>query len=272
MEPVHTGQAGQAHAADRLSSPVLDIDREIRDLFSPELLRDLLAEVPGMSLFEVKGALLFVGKNGDHFVMHSPERGPYYIGPAQVRAAFNLMAYDSGVLPPGIYRHGLGSNGTPWMAVYIPPARYTLNLVGFAPTMLNVHVPLPGFLFAGKGTAYSIWAVKDPVLRENTLLYKAPLPNVYANGAICWGGNSAPQVGNETIMAAFRLFMHSKFNGNEAGSCSRKEPKDVRNLLASLHQEEARVYPYEDLVFMRRFYNETAQTVESVLVEHIIAR
>jgi hypothetical protein len=234
-------------------------------------LRDLLAEVPGMSLFEVQAALLFVGKRGDHFIMSSRDRGVYYVDVETVRAAFNLMAYDSGALPPGIYRHGQGSNGVPWMAVYVPPARYTLHLVGFGPTMLDIHVPLPGFLFAGKGKAYSIWAVKDPFLRENTPVFQAPLPNVYNNGNICWGANDAPQVSGETIMQAFRLFMQSKFNGNAAAECSRKEPQDVRNLLAALHHSGERIYPCDDLVPLRRFYNGPA-TVDYVLTDHIIAR
>lgn len=224
-----------------------------------------------MSLFEVQGALLFVGKKGDLFIMNSREHGPYYIDDETVRAAFNLMAYDSGVLPPGIYRHGQGSDGTPWMAMYVPPARYTLHLVGFGPTMLDVHVPLPGFLFGGKGTTYSIWAVKDPVLRPDTLVYSTPLPNVFKAGTICWGSNSAPQVGCETIRTAFRMFMQSKFNGNEAADCSRKEPKDVRNLLAALHKSGERIYPCDDLVPFRRFYSGQA-TVAQVLSENIIVR
>ena len=226
-----------------------------------------------MSLFEVQAALLFAGKKGDLYIMNTRERGPYYVDEGTVRAAFNLMAYDSGPLPPGVYRHGQGSQGTPWMAVYVPPARYTLHLVGFGPTMLDVHVPLPGFLFAGKGVSYYIWAVKEPVLHENTPVYNAPLPNVYNNGTICWGANSPPQVSGDSIMEAFQMFLQSKFNGNAAAECSRKEPKDVRNLLAALHRSGERIYPYEDLVPLSRFYNlYGSATVAVVLADSIIAR
>ena len=272
MEPLHSGGAGQSHPADQPSLAYQQAEGELQGLFNADLLRDLLAEVPGMSLFEVKAALLFVGQKGDMFIMHSKTRGPYWVSAQAVRTAFNLVATDSGMLPPGILRFGTGTNGEPWMAAYIPPARYTLNLVRIEPTMVNINIPLPGFVWAGSGTRYYLWAVKEPLIREETLLYNAPLPNVYTDsGSVCWGNVSVPQVGNATIHTAFRLFIESLFNGNLVARSSHRYPEDVRYLLLELAQAKQRVYPYEDLVPLTGLGG-SIYTVRDALASHIISR
>jgi len=201
-----------------------------------------------MSLFAVKGALLFVGQAGDMYIMHTRERGPFFIDSETARAAFNLAASDSGMLPPGVIRFGTGLSGEQWMAIYIPPARYTLNLVKVEPTLVRINVPLPGFVFAGSGNRHHVWAVKEPVMREETVVYNAPLPNVFEGGGVCWGAVPVPKVGNATILPAFRLFMGSLFNGNVVSDRSHKYPDDVRLLLLELAESKQRVYPFDDLV------------------------
>ncbi len=134
------------------------------------------------------------------------------------------------------------------MAIYIPPARYTLNLVNLEPTLVRINVPLPGFVFAGTASSYYVWAVKEPVMREETVVYNTPLPNVFAGGGVCWGAVLVPKVGNATILPAFRLFMESLFNGNLVADISHRYPTDVRSLLLELAASKQRVYPFEDLV------------------------
>lgn len=226
-----------------------------------------------MSLFEVQAALLFVGQKGDLFIMNSRKRGPYWVSSDTVRTAFNLVATDSGMLPQGVIRFGTGLSGEQWMVLYIPPARYTLQLVGIAPTLVSISVPLPGFVFAGKGGSYSLWAVKEPVIREETLVYHAPLPNVYTtSGAICIGGVSVPQTSSATILSTFRLFLEgSLFNGNLVAGCSNKHPNDVRSVLLELARSKQRTYPYEDLVPFSG-YRGTAATVQDVLSSYIVPR
>lgn len=225
-----------------------------------------------MSLFSVKGALLFAGQRGDLYIMHTRERGPYFVDLETLRTAFNQVATDSGMLPPGVIRWGNGINGERWMAVYIPPARYTLNLVKIEPTLVRIDVPLPGFVFAGASSRYYLWAVKEPLMREGTVMYNAPLPNVSSGfGGVCWGSVSMPKVGNDTIHQAFRLFAESLFNGHMAAGSSHKYPDDVRSLLLELAQSRQRVYPFEDLVPMTATGG-SVYTLRDALTSFIIPR
>lgn len=223
-----------------------------------------------MSLFAVKGALLFLGQKGDLYVMHTRERGPFFVDSETVRTAFSLVASDSGMLPPGVIRYGTGLTGEQWMAVYVPPARYTLNLVNLEPTLVRINVPLPGFVFAGAASRYYVWAVKEPVMREETVVYNTPLPNVFAGGGVCWGAVPIPKVGNATILPAFRLFMESLFNGNLVADSSHKYPNDIRLLLLELAESKQRVYPFEDLAPLTN--RGTVYTLRDALQTYVIPK
>lgn len=249
MESLLPGEAESPYLASQPQIAYRQIEQELLSLFTPDLLRDLLSEVPGMSLFAVKGALLFVGEKADLYIMHTKERGPFFVDSETVRAAFKQAASDSGILPPGVIRFGTGLSGEQWMVVHIPPARYTLSLVGFEPTLVRINIPLPGFVFVGVMNRYHVWAVKEPVMREETVVYHAPLPNVSPDtGGICWGGVSVPSVSNATIHQAFQLFMESLFNGHQIADRSHTYPQDVRLLLYELAQSKRRAYPFEDLL------------------------
>ena len=279
MEQLHQEETPAAETAaveEQPSGAHANYDRYLRwldDLFTPDLLRDLLAQVPGLSLTQVRAALLFLGKDGDLFILNSREQGPKWLSRETVRAAFSLVPTDSGMLPPGTIRHGTGLSGEQWMAIYIPPARHTLHLAGVAPTLVTINIPLPAFVFAGRGSGYSIWAVKEPVIRPETIVYQAPLPNVSPDGGrICFGGANAPSVSNLTIMQAFHTFMEgSLYSASEVANCSRAYPQDVRYQLVEVSRARMRTYPYDDLVPITG-YRGSLFTVEDVLHSYIIPR
>ena len=69
-------------------------------------------------------------------------------------------------------------------------------------------IPFPSLLFAVKVvgqrvTGTRVYAVKDTKVTSESVLYHYPFGNVYADGHICWGGNSLPTV--EGVKDAFKV-------------------------------------------------------------------
>jgi hypothetical protein len=79
------------------------------------------------------------------------------------------------------------------------------------------------------------------------MLDKAPFPNVYDNGSICWGSVEAPLCGPDTIHEAAEIFLTSEFNADLNNSKSRAHPSNVTNLWRQLQDEGANSYPMDDL-------------------------
>jgi hypothetical protein len=183
----------------------------------------------GPSAFaEEQAALVFVG---NQYLLRWKEREAIhtkFISPASVRAAFSAEPIDTGWLPPNVCRWGTGASGD-WAVLSIPPMRHSLN------------VPLPALVFMRIGSAGYIWALKDD-FAPDAQLYHAPLPNVNHSGAICFGGN---RLEGCTLSQAWQLFLDSPFTSHQTNGKSRRQPDDVRLLLASLHKK--RRYPLRDL-------------------------
>ena len=107
-------------------------------------------------------------------------------------------------------------------------------------------VPMPGLLFLGYGTRYYVWAYKLWKYAA-TKLFKAPLANVYPDGAICFG-NVHPRVAHgNTIANSWRLFWDSNFSDHLANGKSNAHPDNILPFLAKLHSTEAQDYPLDDL-------------------------
>ncbi|MBK8379975.1 MAG: hypothetical protein IPL14_19290 [Nitrospira sp.] len=146
------------------------------------------------SLHFIGGQLLLEYKDGEAVVRKC-------ISPEAARNAFSSAGIDSDWLPEHVCRYGIGPGG-PWLLLRFPPGRYLVPLAdpirlsgGGAPhTMLAV--PMPGLLFLGYGTRYYVWAYKLWKYAA-TKLFKAPLANVYPDGAICFG-NVHPRVATAT--------------------------------------------------------------------------
>jgi PRTRC genetic system protein B len=117
---------------------------------------------------------------------------------------------------------------------------------------MSLEIPMPALAFFGYGQRYYLWAFKDNELGSETMLFAAPLPNLDANGAICFGGNVVPKASAKSIQEAWRLFLASPFTNHSANGKSREYPNDVRTQLMRLAEKRRRRYPLDDLVSLNR--------------------
>jgi hypothetical protein len=200
-----------------------------------------------------------------------------YVSDAAVREAFSKIPIDSGWLRPEIARWGDGKHGE-WAVAFFAPAVQELEVtresastadrgpqtgdatVAGQPSpveseLQRLRVPLPGLVFFGMGTQYFIWAVKTAKLEPFQEIFRAPLPNVYTDGKVCWGMVKPPRANARSIFTAFDLFIKSTFNNHLASGKSKRAGDDVRGVLRKLadpvvsnQQREHWAYPIEDLV------------------------
>jgi hypothetical protein len=179
-----------------------------------------------------------------------------FISAAQVRQAFTGIPIESGWLPPGVMRWGNGIRGE-WAVGFIPPRVHELELTrevatapGADPTagtpvpplaseIDRIRVPLPGLVWFGIATSYWIWAVKTETLQPYQEIYRAPLPNIYADGSICWGLVKPERMTAKTLFKAYDLFMGTTFNNHLANAKSKSKRDDVRVMLRDLARAAA---------------------------------
>jgi hypothetical protein len=216
-----------------------------------DLIRAILAGPPHR-LGQIDAELLFVA--GQYLFHYQQEGADHYkfLAAETVRAAFATLPIDTGWLNPVIQRWGTGVPG-PWVVTWHPPATYTLAVMFDNPTQPpTLSVPLPGLIFMGIGAAYYLWATAGDHFDPQATLYRAPLPNVHAEGLICWGTATPPPAGTATIHAAWELFLASAFNGDLVADKSRAHENDVRMQLQVLSASQAANYPVTDLLAYQR--------------------
>lgn len=179
-----------------------------------------------------------------------------FVSPASVRAAFAEETIDTTWFPPNVRRWGIGKHGE-WILIAHPPQRHRFAFqnddVGDKATPLEL--PMPALAFFGHGQRHYVWAFKDKVLKGDTNLFAAPLPNVDASGAICFGSNVVPKASAETIEEAWQLFLLSPFTSHSVNGKSKTYPDDVRKQLNRLITGHHRRYPMWDLVSLNRTAN-----------------
>ncbi len=181
-------------------------------------------------------------------VIHYEVAGVGYQKPislAALRHACLQLPTDSGWLPPRLVRTGETAAG-PFAVLWIPPAVHPLVLAG-DPT--PARVPLPGLVLCGLGAIYRVWATAGPTFAPDALLAHAPLPNVYADGRICWGANQPPLAAPAALPTAARLFLaETPFTNAAANDKSRAAPRAIRPQLRALAAAGAAAYPLDDLL------------------------
>ena len=160
------------------------------------------------------------------------------ISPADAAAAFNGV---------GGIRTGLLSLDTLWggvrggqttIGVYLPPTKRDLRF-----GRNTLHLPLPGFIFAGQGAQYSIFAIKEqPTARA--ALFHAPLPNVRENGEVCPGNVKFPKCDIRALHQAVALFFESHFN-HDLSTDKVRARGSLFNFLK--RQQRARSFPLKAL-------------------------
>lgn len=152
----------------------------------------------------------------------------YPVRASDVAEAFNNFGASTGLLVDDTLFWET-ENGQTRIGIYIPPARYTLQLADVRKSKLAVS--MPGFVFVGQGKAYSLFAVTKRPTAGGDTLYQAPLPNVHTNGQICFGNVRIPTCAPDTIKKAFNLFFESEFNNHlSAGKIKRKDIELMRYL------------------------------------------
>jgi PRTRC genetic system protein B len=181
-----------------------------------------------------------------------------FLSPLQVAAAFTTQQLDSGWLPPHTLRWGTGTRGN-YFVQYLPAGtrklfiRFeTVDKTGIVTQELReLEVSLPALIFFGINNSYYVWATKDSAqnISAASLLYTAPLPNVYQTGGICWGNTHPERIdGAKQFLATQRLFFQeSNFNAHLSEGKSRKFPKDVRRMLEEVAREGT-PFPEDDLL------------------------
>jgi hypothetical protein len=189
---------------------------------------------------------------------------------AAVREAMLGIPVDSEWLSPnlhygGVVRWGV-KRGVEWAVMFLPPTVHNLELTEAdgtpEETTSRVQAPLPGMVWFGIGTTYFAFAVATERLDPFQELYRAPLPNVMADGSVCWGLSKPPQSSGKAVAEAWALFAYrTTFNNHVVHAKSKREPEDVRRLL----RECARAgvpYPADDL---RRQDAENGATLDKAL-------
>ncbi len=174
-----------------------------------------------------------------------------FVSPAAVRTAFAQETIDTGWLPGNVRRWGMGRQGE-WLLMTHRPKRYSFTFTtDRSDEMSTLAFPMPALAFFGYGSKYYLWAFVDRELNANSALFAAPLPNIEANGAICFGQNVLPQVSTKTIGEAWNLFLTSPFSSHSVNGKSKAFPEDVRKQLEKLSQAKRGRYPLRDLVPLR---------------------
>lgn len=176
----------------------------------------------------------------------------YPISPDALARVLGSVPSASGLLPPDT----LGSGhiaGAPFYVVYVPPHTRTLHMAGANGGAATPYtLPLPPLVWAGHGTDYRIWALDIPERPDRTgvPLMRAPFPNVFPSGGICWGtSDPVPPASPATLDRVLALFLEqSNFNLHLANGKSVAFPNSVVAQWQHLIDAGADAYPRDDLI------------------------
>jgi PRTRC genetic system protein B len=158
--------------------------------------------------------------------------------------AFNTThTEDSGWLPENVLRTGRNVRGA-W-AVYVTRPQM-VQIVTDQDERLNI--PIPATLFLGWGPRYYLWALPNKKFNPNLPVYRAPFPNIYSNGRICWGNHKVPRATVANIWRAWRMFFNTAFNDHISSNKCKSCPGSVLELLRRLSEEGATVFPSRALI------------------------
>lgn len=154
-------------------------------------------------------------------------------------AAFSQTEQDTGWLPAGIVRAGHCAHGF-WFVYSAPEQKINIQIGEGALT-----IPIPRTVLMGIGSKYYLWALKGKHFNPDDMAFRAPFPNVYPDGLICWGQNTQPAATAEKARAIWNLFFETPFNGDLSTEKSVSNPRDVRLTLQEMGKKNA--FPQADL-------------------------
>jgi hypothetical protein len=119
-----------------------------------------------------------------------------------------------------------------------------------------------------------VWALRENQCHPQSPLYHAPFPNIYPNGAICFGQNHPPAVSEQSFDDVWKLFLDAPFNRDLCSGKSVASPTDITEQLRALVGTPE--YPLEDLVVYHQRNNYSdgpagARTLQEV-TDHFFLR
>jgi hypothetical protein len=205
--------------------------------------------LPAPPAFPVLATLYFL--DGHYLYKYTDGRGvahAKFVTAPDLAAAFSGAEQDSGWLPAGVVRAGHGPRG-PWFVYSAPAQKVALQIEGEAQPL---QVPIPRTVLLGVGQTYYLWALAAKVFGPDAAACKAPFPNVYSDGRICWGTNLPPAADPQKARQAWELFFATPFNRHLVDGKSLATPQDVLLELRTLASVGAHHYLAQDLVTTHR--------------------
>lgn len=194
---------------------------------------------------DVQARLLFLRSDELLFQWHDETNNlqSKLIAHQDARIAFAKMEDDTGWLSSGVIRAGRNSRGA-WVVYVAPPQLMNIS------TDQNeaLLIPIPMSLFVGWGHRYYVFALQGKTFAPNNPVYRAPYPNVYDNGRICWGSHKVPVVAPLTIGQTWKFFFATTFNSHIASGKTRTHPDNALDLLRELSVARRRSFPASELV------------------------
>ena len=159
------------------------------------------------------------------------------------RIAFAKLEEDTGWLPDGVVRCGRNARGA-W-AVYVARPQ-VMNISTDQNEALTI--PIPMSLFVGWGHRYYLFALRGKAFDANAPVYRAPYPNVYDNGRVCWGSHKVPLVTVFNIQQTWALFFATAFNAHISSGKTRTHSDNALNLLRELSAARRKFFPARELI------------------------
>jgi PRTRC genetic system protein B len=159
------------------------------------------------------------------------------------RIAFAKMEDDTGWLPDGVVRAGRNSRGA-WVVYIARPQIMSIS----TDQKESLSIPIPMSLFIGWGHRYYLFALRGKVFDMNGAVYRAPYPNVYDNGRICWGSHKVPVVSPNNIGQTWQFFFATTFNEHIASGKTRTHADNALDLLRELSVARRKTFPVRELV------------------------
>lgn len=195
---------------------------------------------------QAEGILYFL--DSGHFLFRWQKKGIWeskFVTIEDVAASLTNTEIDTDWLGSGIIRCGRSPRGD-WFVYTAAAQKRDLVIVTSAGTE-KVTLPLPATVLIGIGNAYYLFAgAQYGPLNKDSKIYKAPFPNIYSNGRICWGNNHRPLAQHCHAEEVWNLFFETPFNEHLVNGKSQACEKNVNEKLLSLAGQKK--YPLDDLV------------------------
>lgn len=178
----------------------------------------------------------------------------YAVNPEQLAATIgNNLTLTTGILDDDIILMNR-SKTTTTLVSYRSPRKTGIYLENVTDPL---RVPLPGLIMiritkTGNPPIHHVFAVKERPTNFNVKLFRAPLPNIYDSGKICWGNISTKPLNDQTSLKPdWQELFATQFGNHMVNGSSKRYPYDIRKLLIELNDRKKHHFPTSDLIPVR---------------------